>query len=433
MSINEGRPRTQPEIAGPSPITDTTRAHDAHAPLRLAILTGQDSRTTCRWISALATVPGVRLVGILIDSQPAPLRIRLRNLRRNLRRQGWSYLAFRLGRFLNDALERLAARVVSQGDVLALAQRASPDQPFCLAQLGQRYNIPILDVGDLNDTSAIAALARLRPDLGIVLGTRILKRSTFSVPRLGCLNLHLGKVPEYRGTPPGFWELYDNQTTAGLTVHLVDDGLDTGDVLGEASIPIHPLDSPETLRRKLEIRGGELLVQCVLDLALGQVTPRPQSRDGHRPRTSPTLRQEYELRQKLRVPTLQRSVWIEAAKTTVYLLVYYGGLFHLVRSIRRMAGINRACVLLYHRVNDLADDALTTSVRRFAEHMLVVLSKGYSVIPTSVLVAKIRTGARPPRDSVAIHFDDCYRDVYTPRVASSPRATSETANASPTM
>jgi peptidoglycan/xylan/chitin deacetylase (PgdA/CDA1 family) len=398
--------------SSPSAGTDKTRPDAAPAPLRLAILVGQDSSATSRWISTLASVPDVRLVGILFDTRPARPRVRLRNLRRNLRREGVSYLWFRLGRLVNHAVERLAARLVSQTDVLALLQRAFPERPFCLAQVAERHGIPVLEMGDLNGPSAATALARLRPDLGVVLGTRLLKRSTFAVPRLGCLNLHLGKVPEYRGVPPGFWEHYDRQRTAGVTVHFIDDGLDTGDVLGEDSVAVDPLDSPETLRRRLEIAGGGLLVRCVRDLARGCATPRPQPRDGRRPRTAPTRLQDRELHRRLHLPAPQRPAWVEALKTVAYLLVYHGGLFHLVRGVRRILGTRRACVLLYHRVNDLADDPLTTPVRRFAEHMLVV-TRHYSVVPTSALVEKIRTGEPLPHDAVAIHFDDCYRDVYT--------------------
>jgi peptidoglycan/xylan/chitin deacetylase (PgdA/CDA1 family) len=92
--------------------------------------------------------------------------------------------------------------------------------------------------------------------------------------------------------------------------------------------------------------------------------------------------------------------------------VYYGGLFHLVRAVRRIAGVSRACVVLYHRVNDVADDPLNIPVQRFGEHMLLV-TRHYSLMPTSALVETVRTSARFPRQAVAIHFDDCYRDVYT--------------------
>jgi sugar transferase (PEP-CTERM/EpsH1 system associated) len=261
------------EPSGPRPATALTPAEAPPTPLRLAILTGQDSPATSRWISTLATVAEIQLVGIVFDSQPPPLRLRLRQLGWHIRREGLAYLWFQLGRHVNDAVERLAARVVSKTDVLALLRRAFPAEPFCLTHVAEHHGIPVLDVGNLNGAVATATLARLRPDLGIVLGTRLLKRSTFAVPRLGCLNLHLGKVPEYRGMPPGFWEHYDGQRTAGVTVHFIDEGLDTGDVLGEESLAIDPLDCPETLRRKLEIRGGELLARCVRDVARGRAGP----------------------------------------------------------------------------------------------------------------------------------------------------------------
>ncbi len=112
-------------------------------------------------------------------------------------------------------------------------------------------------------------------------------------------------------------------------------------------------------------------------------------------------------------PTRNRQApWIRAAKLLLYLTLYYGGLFRLVRAMRRAAGASRACVLLYHRVNDLGDDPLTTPVRRFAEHMLV-LRKFYTVLPSALLVDTLEAGQPLPNNAVAIHFDDGYRDVFT--------------------
>jgi peptidoglycan/xylan/chitin deacetylase (PgdA/CDA1 family) len=94
-----------------------------------------------------------------------------------------------------------------------------------------------------------------------------------------------------------------------------------------------------------------------------------------------------------------------------YLAVYYSGAFHLLRWWRRLRGANRACVLLYHRVNDQGEDELTVGVERFAEHALV-FGKHYDVIPTSLLVERLARGEKLPANTLAIHFDDCYRDVY---------------------
>ena len=191
--------------------------------LKLAILTGQDSAATCQTVSMLADLPEVEIVSILADVEPLPLKSRLRNLRRNIRREGIGYVWYRLFDFVREAEERLAQRLVSQEKISKVLQESFPERPRCLADLGRQRNIPILHVGNLNRAEAAKALRELDSDLGIVLGTRILKRSTFAVPRMGCINLHKGKVPEYRGMPPGFWELYDSQNSATVTVHMVDD------------------------------------------------------------------------------------------------------------------------------------------------------------------------------------------------------------------
>src|SRR5260370_36779612 len=127
---------------------------------------------------------------------------------------------------MSDYVEGWAARVLPHEDVKKLLRESFPERAFALADLTRIHRIPIYEVGNLNSQEAAATLSQLQADLGIVLGTRVLKSSTFSVPRLGCVNLHKGKVPEYRGQPAGFWELYDSQTSAGVTVHFVDDGLD---------------------------------------------------------------------------------------------------------------------------------------------------------------------------------------------------------------
>lgn len=380
--------------------------------MRLAILTGRDSSATCSIISTLARLPEVQVIGILVDSGRVPLRTRLRRLRRHMRRDGWSYLGWRLGSMAVELQERLAAGVVSQREVSALIATAFPGQAHTLDQLGKLHGIPIFALDNLNGARAVEVLRGLAPDLGVVLGTRILKRSTFSVPRMGCVNLHLGKVPEYRGMPPGFWELYDGQPTAGVTVHLVDDGIDTGDVVGEEIVHIHDDDTPWTLNQRLEAQGRELLARCVTDFAQERVTQRPQPSGRWRTRTSPTRREQHELERRLGTVRRRQGPWIQGAKTLGYLLLYYSGLVHLVRAARSVAGTSRACVLLYHRVNDLGDDPLTTRLQRFAEHMLV-LRRYYAVLPSSLVIEKLETGRPFPGNTVAIHFDDSYRDVFT--------------------
>ena len=72
---------------------------------------------------------------------------------------------------------------------------------------------------------------------------------------MGSINLHKGKAPIYRGMPPGFWELYDGATTAGVTVHHVATKLDAGDIVDTGEVAISPRDTPDSLLEKLHLEG----------------------------------------------------------------------------------------------------------------------------------------------------------------------------------
>lgn len=378
--------------------------------LRLAVLTGQDSDATRLSVSKLTQLPNVEIRGILLDSEPLPLKKRLRNLRDNLRREGFSFLYSRLLKQISSFFEKLATRMASQDEVLKLLRQSFPREALSLADFTRLANIPVLKVRNLNGVRVANALRQLDADLGVVLGTRVPERSTAAIPRMGCIYLRRGPVPEYGDLPPGSGEALDGQPAAGITVRILNGGLDTDEVLGVDSVPIHPKDSLGTLRKKLNLCGGELLARCVAQLAEGRAAWRPQ------PVSCPEFKAAWVPRERQTVKKLgllaqRQGQWITILKTLVHLGIYSSGLFHLMRAYRKMTGTSRACVLLYHRVNDLTEDVLTTSVKRFAEQM-VTLRKYYTVLPTSALVENVRSGERIPSNSIAIHFDDGYRDVY---------------------
>ncbi|MDZ7637754.1 MAG: formyltransferase family protein [Bryobacterales bacterium] len=376
--------------------------------LRVAILVGSESPSTIDAIRAVCTLPRVECAAILLDTHRSSWKIRLRNLRKNIRRNGISYPFRRLLGAIRHVVERQAEAIVPQAEVDALLREAFPDRDFSFADLSKRFSMPVLEVGSLNSTFAAAKLAELSVDLGVVLGTRVLKRSTFAQPRLGCINLHKGKVPEYRGMPPGFWELWDGADTAGVTVHFVDDGLDTGDIVETATVEISQFDSEETLLWKLSDASIRTLGNAVASIARGEFKRQPQPQAEYKARSSPTFLQRRQLANRLGVSEQNDVVFI--LKHLNYLILFYSGLYSFVRLVRRSFGY-RATILLYHRVNDWSSDPLTVSLQRFAQH-LIVLHKYYNPVRTADLVDMLRGEGTCPPGSVAIHFDDCYRDVY---------------------
>jgi folate-dependent phosphoribosylglycinamide formyltransferase PurN/peptidoglycan/xylan/chitin deacetylase (PgdA/CDA1 family) len=380
--------------------------------LRLAILTGSDSEATRLGIESLIALPNAEVCGILLDTEQPSFRRRMRNLRRNICREGLSYSWYRLGEAICDRIESWTTRIAPREEAEELLRESFPARSFSLADFARIHGIPVVDIENMNSQTAANELRKLSADLGIVLGTRILKRSTFSAPSMGSLNLHKGKVPEYRGQPAGFWKIFDGESTAGVTIHFVDEGLDTGDIVGEATVAIHPKDSPETLRRKLDRCGGDLLPRCVSQIAQGTFASRPQPKSQHKPRTSPTRKDRKVVEGRLDVAAEQQSPRLHVVKTLAYLMIYHSGIFRIVRFWHGRAIKGRGCILLYHRVNNLTRDSLTTSIERFAEHLATV-KKHYPVLTTKNLVEQLKANTQLTASPVAIHFDDCYRDVFT--------------------
>lgn len=166
--------------------------------------------------------------------------------------------------------------------------------------------IPHHRFDDFHDPACIRTLRELEPDLGVVAGTYILKESVFSVPRLGSINLHSGKVPEYRGAAPAFWELYNGETQVGITIHRVAAAVDAGGVLLQELFPLDPAPAGDPMayveRFRSEVlrpNGVRMLVEAVERIADGTAVERPQQDASARAYRSPDYRTIRELRRRV--------------------------------------------------------------------------------------------------------------------------------------
>lgn len=160
---------------------------------------------------------------------------------------------------------------------------------------------------DFHHPFCVDELRRLRPDLGVVAGTYLLREPVFSIPRLGSINLHSGKAPEYRGSAPAFWEMMNGEREVGVTIHRVTAGLDAGHILRQEMFPLDPApegDPLEYLERYrnsvLQENGVRMLAEVVSQIAAGTAREAPQ--DPARARTwgSPDWRAVRELRRRVR-------------------------------------------------------------------------------------------------------------------------------------
>ncbi len=377
--------------------------------LRLAFLIGADSASTRASIEAVCALPCVEPAAILLDVARPTLAARFKNLRRNIRREGYGYALHRLVDAAYGVTDRAVERIFPEARTAEVLRRAFPDRCFSLADVTRKYGAPVMEVDNLNGAQAAQALAAANADLGVVIGTRVLKRATFALPKLGCINLHKGAVPDYRGLPPGFWEMYRGEKYAGVTVHFLDDSLDTGDIVERSQVEILPLDTPDSLLAKLHVEGARTVARAVSAIHSGGARAAPQERKGVKPHSRPTRKQVLELRRRL--PHWQTlSAGRGIVKDLYALGLYYSGAYAMARWLHRKRKM-RAAVILYHRVNDLAKDSITISLERFAAH-LAMLSRWYTPVSSSEIVEAVRQTKTLRPGAVAVHFDDCYRDVY---------------------
>ena len=160
---------------------------------------------------------------------------------------------------------------------------------------------------DFHAPECIRFLQHLKPDLGVLAGVYILSEEVFGIPRLGSINLHSGKVPEYRGSAPAFWELYNGETEVGVTVHEVTANLDAGAVIHQKVFPLDPAPDGDPLeyihryrREVLRPNGVDLLVESVREIASGTANPRPQEHRNACVFRTPEHKHRKELRRRVK-------------------------------------------------------------------------------------------------------------------------------------
>lgn len=174
-----------------------------------------------------------------------------------------------------------ATRLVAAGHSLAaVVLRRQPSSPV-LGARARALGAAVLQPERVNTPEITEALRRIAPDLGVsVAYNQILGGGIRGVPRLGCINAHAGKLPAYRGRNVINWAIINGETELGLTVHVIDEGIDTGPILRQCTVPIGWTDTyADVLARA--VRGlPELVEQAVAALARGDATPRAQAGPG---------------------------------------------------------------------------------------------------------------------------------------------------------
>ena len=155
-------------------------------------------------------------------------------------------------------------------------RRPSPVQAYAESQ-----GWTVLTPKNFRDPADLTGLAALDADIVVVVAYGlILPQALLGTPRFGCLNIHASLLPRWRGAAPIQRALLAGDTESGVTIMLMDEGLDTGPELLRGSIDIGPAMNAGELHDALCELGGRLIVEALAGLEAGTITPIPQSDDG---------------------------------------------------------------------------------------------------------------------------------------------------------
>jgi peptidoglycan/xylan/chitin deacetylase (PgdA/CDA1 family)/folate-dependent phosphoribosylglycinamide formyltransferase PurN len=361
--------------------------------VRVVVFTADPNLTDTPWWQALISTPAV--ADILVCRRTSARRPKdvVRRLRQNVAHHGILWIPYRTALLVRDWTRRFFVK--RHQEAAGATNRAV-----------EEFQTPVIHA-----TQVLEVVRGFNADLGISLGAPVLRRQLFGLPRLGTINLHLGKVPDFRGAPVGFWELERGATVIGATVHWIDDGLDTGPVLEEGEAPIYTRDTLRDVQSRAGELGSRLLRSTLERLARDKAALREQPVTNLVANQFPTLTQRLALDWRTWRRRAPARLWARrAAKWSAMLvaLYFYRPIRDVMRSIRRRHPVR---VFTFHRVTYLCRDGMTVSPDVF-ESQVEYLARHHDILSLEEGLSIIRNSSRLKRPAAVLTFDDGYRSVF---------------------
>lgn len=170
------------------------------------------------------------------------------------------------------------------------AGRGLSPKPPPVKTAAEVLGLPVIQPPSINAPEILNQLRSLDLDvLAVAAYGQLLKREVLTLPRLGCVNVHASLLPNYRGAAPVAWTILNGDRKTGVTIFLLDEGMDTGPILLQEELEIGPDETRGELEARLAELGGRLLVEAIQGYAQGVLCPKPQPKEGT---LAPRLRKE---------------------------------------------------------------------------------------------------------------------------------------------
>jgi methionyl-tRNA formyltransferase len=177
------------------------------------------------------------------------------------------YKAFGLVPVLSQGLRVFKAKILNDLNWLNFSGRYYSVKHVC-----QAYNIPYSHSENINAPDFLQHCQQLNIDIiASVSPTQIFKEGLINLPRYGCINIHTAKLPKYRGLYPTYWAMACGEKTVGISIHYIEKGIDTGKIIFQDAVEIPPHTTLDYMLKTTKLKGAELLVKAIKQIAEGAV------------------------------------------------------------------------------------------------------------------------------------------------------------------
>ncbi len=145
-----------------------------------------------------------------------------------------------------------------------------------VAKFAMEQNLKLLQPEKLKNPEFLEELNALNADAFVVVAFRMLPKEVWQIPAKGTFNLHASLLPQYRGAAPINWAIINGETESGVTTFLIDEKIDTGNILLKEKVEILPNDNAGVLHDKLAETGKKLIIETLNRLENNSIQPQPQ-------------------------------------------------------------------------------------------------------------------------------------------------------------
>ncbi len=201
------------------------------------------------------------------------------------------------------AVASLGSLLINGYNVVAVV--TAPDKPAgrgrtlsesAVKQFAESNYLYLLQPANLKDPEFIKSLVALKPDIIVVVAFRMLPEEVWRIPAMGTINLHASLLPQYRGSAPINHAIINGESVTGLTTFLIDDKIDTGNILLREEVTIFPNENAGDLHDRLMKYGARLIIRTLSAITENSISPQPQTNfmiPGEILRTAPKIFPEH--------------------------------------------------------------------------------------------------------------------------------------------